>query len=57
MTMKQFLIDENKCTLSEALAANADDEVVVEWLTTAEVGSTFLGCAGVVIGRRLEDSE
>lgn len=55
--MKQFLIDENKCTLEEALIANADDEVVIQWLNTAEIGSTFLGCAGVVLARRLEDSE
>lgn len=36
-----FQIDNEMFTLAEMLAANWDDDMVVEWLNTANVGDVF----------------
>lgn len=37
----EFLIDGNRCTEAELLAANADDVELCEWARAAQIGERF----------------
>lgn len=56
LQMKQFLIDDRRASLQDALIANAEDHEVCLCLPTAKVGDNFHGNACCVLATRIEDS-